>query len=152
MVITVFNEDLVFLDLEVSSQDELFDVMNQHLLDLGYVNEAYLNALKEREATYPTGLAAPVCSVAIPHVDSNYIHKPGIAFVRVSQPISYKEMVTDNDLEVKLFFFLLVKNKEEQVQILSKLMGTFSDDDFLNQLLQGKSKTEILDILTKGVA
>ncbi|CAM2868085.1 PTS sugar transporter subunit IIA [Erysipelothrix tonsillarum] len=148
----MFNEDLIFLDLKVSSQDELFNVMNHHLLELGYVNEAYLDALKEREATYPTGLAAPVCSVAIPHVDSRYIHKPGIAFVRVAQPIAYKEMVSDNDLEVKLFFFLLVKNKDEQVQILSKLMGTFADDDFLNQLLQGKTNKEILDILAKGVA
>lgn len=148
----MFNEDLIFLDLEVSSQDELFNVMNHHLLELGYVNEAYLDALKEREATYPTGLAAPVCSVAIPHVDSRYIHKPGIAFVRVAQPIAYKEMVSDNDLEVKLFFFLLVKNKDEQVQILSKLMGTFADDVFLNQLLQGKTNKEILDILAKGVA
>lgn len=148
----MFNEDLIFLDLEVSSQDELFNVMNHHLLELGYVNEEYLDALKEREATYPTGLAAPVCSVAIPHVDSRYIHKPGIAFVRVAQPIAYKEMVSDNDLEVKLFFFLLVKNKDEQVQILSKLMGTFADDDFLNQLLQGKTNKEILDILAKGVA
>ena len=113
-----------------------------------YVNEEYLDALKKREEEFPTGIKTQVAGLAIPHVDSKYIKKAGIAVVRLKKPILFQEMCTNNDVDVNLVFMLLVKDKSKQVTTLSALMGCFSNEEALKQLMTG-SKTEIIEELEK---
>ena len=60
----------------------------------------------------------------------------------------FQEMCTNNDVDVNLVFMLLVKDKSKQVTTLSALMGCFSNEDALKQLMTG-SKTEIIEELEK---
>ena len=89
-----------------------------------------------------------MAGLAIPHVDSKYIKKAGIAVVRLKKPILFQEMCTNNDVDVNLVFMLLVKDKSKQVTTLSALMGCFSNEEALKQLMTG-SKTEIIEELEK---
>lgn len=57
-------------------------------------------------------------------------------------------MCTNNDVDVNLVFMLLVKDKSKQVTTLSALMGCFSNEEALKQLMTG-SKTEIIEELEK---
>lgn len=144
----MLNEELIYLDMPYSTQNELFEEMSKKLLELGYVNEEYLDALKKREEEFPTGIKTQVAGLAIPHVDSKYIKKAGIAVVRLKKPILFQEMCTNNDVDVNLVFMLLVKDKSKQVTTLSALMGCFSNEEALKQLMTG-SKAEIIEELEK---
>ena len=146
----MLNEELIYLDMPFSTKEELFEEMNKKLLELGYVTEDYLDALKKREEEFPTGLKTQVAGLAIPHVDSKYIKKAGIAVVRLKKPIRFQEMCTNNDVDVNLVFMLLVKDKAKQVTTLSALMGCFADEEALKKLMSG-TKTEIMNELDKIV-
>ena len=145
----MFSSETIELDVMTASQDDLFRLIAEKLQGLGYVNSDYLEALTKRESVFPTGINTPVCSLAIPHTESDYIEKQGIAFVRLKETIRFKEMVSNDPVDVKMLFFLLVKNKAEQVKFLSDLMGKFSDDAFLTALLVGKDESAILETLNE---
>lgn len=49
----MLNEELIYLDMPYSTQNELFEEMSKKFLELGYVNEEYLDALKKREEGFP---------------------------------------------------------------------------------------------------
>ena len=51
------------------STDEFFEVMSKKAVDLGYVTEQFLSAIKKREQDYPTALPVKPYPVAIPHSD-----------------------------------------------------------------------------------
>jgi len=144
----MFSKDLIYLDVHFSNNQELFKKMGDEFLKKGYVLPDYTHALMEREEKYPTGIQIGNINIAIPHVDSNHIKKPGIAFIRPSEPIQFKEMCTDKELKVDLIFMLLVKDKSKQVPVLSALMGKFSDEDYLMSLKNEKDINLLLDKLS----
>lgn len=143
----MFQRELIYLDIHFSDRKDLFTRMGNEFLRKGYVLPEYVDALIEREVKYPTGIQIRNINIAIPHVDSTYIEKPGIAFVRPLEPIEFKEMCTDNELEVGLIFMLLVKDKSRQVPILSALMEKFSDEEYLISLKNEKELNALLDKL-----
>lgn len=143
----MFSEDLIYVNESYSSQDDLFNRISKDFLEKGYVYDSYQQALKQREIKYPTGLQTEVCGIAIPHTEAMHIKKQAIAVVKLDDAITFKEMVGDADVSVKLLFFLLVKEKESQVQVLSNLMGLFSNNDFVNALLKSENKIQILETI-----
>lgn len=147
----MFSEELIYINKNYLSQEDLFDQISTDLLEKGYVKDTYHEALKERELTYPTALQTEVCGIAIPHTEANHIQKQAIAVVRLEKPILFKEMVGDADVPVKLLFFLLVKEKHSQVQVLSNLMSLFSNNHFVNALLESKSKLGLLETISNEV-
>ncbi|MBT2732459.1 PTS sugar transporter subunit IIA [Carnobacterium sp. ISL-102] len=147
----MFSEDLIYLNESYHSQDDLFNQISKDLLEKEYVYDSYQEALKQREMKYPTGLQTEVCGIAIPHTDAIHIKKQAIAVVKLDKGIMFKEMVGDADVSVKLLFFLLVKEKESQVQVLSNLMGLFSNKQFVNALLQSESKIQILETINNEI-
>lgn len=143
----MFSEDLIYINESYSSQDDLFNQISKDFLEKGYVYDSYQQALKQREIKYPTGLQTEVCGIAIPHTEAEHIKKQAIAVVKLKEPVPFKEMVGDANVSVKLLFFLLVKEKESQVQVLSNLMGLFSNNHFINTLLNAENKLEILETI-----
>ena len=59
----MFNCDIMRLDVVATSQDELFQVIADHLQKLGYVTTAYLKAITDRETVFPTGLNTSTCGL-----------------------------------------------------------------------------------------
>ena len=143
----MFQEELIFIDQPFKDSGELFHHMGALLMEKGYVKEDYTKAVIEREENFPTGLQAGSVAVAIPHVDSKYIKKAGIAFVRPSKPIEFKEMCTNRELSVDIIFLLLVKDKAKQVTTLSALMSKFADIEFMEKLKREKRADQILSYL-----
>ena len=65
---TIYKE-LIQLDWEVKDQDEFFDKMTDKLLELGYVKDTFRDAIKTREANYPTALPVE----PYPRISSNHL-------------------------------------------------------------------------------
>ena len=104
---TIYRE-LIQLDWEVKDQDEFFDKMTDKLLELGYVKETFKDAIKTREANYPTALPVEPYPVAIPHSDPENIIKPFIACTRLKNPIKWCEMANNDVQHDVKFIFMLV--------------------------------------------
>lgn len=60
----LFSNDNIFLNVSVGSQDEAIEKAGRALVDNGSVNEAYIQAMKEREQLVSTFMGN---GLAIPH-------------------------------------------------------------------------------------
>ena len=110
---TLICDELCELDLDVRSTDEFFEVMSKKAVDLGYVTEQFLSAIKKREQDYPTALPVKPYPVAIPHSDPINIVKQFIAPVRLKNAISWCEMANnDSILSVQIVFLLGFKRDD----------------------------------------
>lgn len=54
-----FHEDLMFPGLTVADRDELLEALGSAVINAGFAKDTYVDALKERERDFPTGL--PIC-------------------------------------------------------------------------------------------
>lgn len=145
------DTSLVFLDADFSSRDDLFHTMGSWLKDNGYVNEDYREAVCRREEEFPTGLKVPGHQLAIPHTDSEYIEKPGLVFVRPKNPLAFQEMCSGDPVDAEMIFLLLVKDKKDQMPLLSGLMARFGDGELMDRLSRETDPEVIADLLDHRV-
>jgi PTS system galactitol-specific IIA component len=126
---SLFSPDLVFLGVEASSPDELFDKLGAELEKQGCVKPSWYEAIKAREAAYPTGLACPAGPVAVPHTDPEHLVRPYIAVVVPAEPVVFQPMANMGD-EVPAEFIvnLGIQHADGQVEALQALMEIFADE------------------------
>lgn len=147
----MINKDIVFLNRDFKDSRELLSSISEELLSKGYVKDSFREGIMKREEEYPTAIQAENFSLAIPHTDSEHILKPGIAFVRLNNGCDFKEMCTNEDIKVNMAFVLLVKEKEKQVSLLTKLMGLFSNNDILEKLYKENDPSAIEAMLNREI-
>ncbi|PZG13731.1 PTS sugar transporter subunit IIA, partial [Spongiactinospora gelatinilytica] len=75
---SMFTKDLVNLNVNATDANELFNLVGEDAHAKGYANADYVEGLKKREQSYPTGLIFQNLELAIPHVDPEYVVKPFI--------------------------------------------------------------------------
>lgn len=145
------DENIIFLDCTYKTDIELLTGISNKLIENGYVRKTFTKAILDREEIYPTALKVENFGLAIPHTEPEYILKPGMAFVKLKGNCKFKEMCTNKDVEVNMAFILLVKDKEKQVDTLTKLMNLFSKNDILEKLYNENNKSSIVEILNNEI-
>jgi len=149
---TLLHEELVLLDYEAENREDLLYKLASVLNDKGYVKESYIQGVLEREKKFPTGLNTEGVKVALPHTDAKHVNKPAILIAKLKKPVKFKEMgLGENDVEAKLIFMMAVKNPDEQVKTLSKLMGILCQKELLTKLYDSTNESEVVDILSKVI-
>lgn len=147
---TLLHEDLIFLNYEAKSKEELLQSLSSILRERGYVKDSYTKGVLEREKVFPTGLNTEGIKVAIPHTDVEHVNEAAILIAKLKEPVVFKEMGSGiNDVEAKLIFMMAIKNPEDQVKALSKLMSIFSNKEVLISLHNCTTNLEAMDILSK---
>lgn len=122
----MFLKEAVFLNIDAKTPDEVLDYVYNKMFALGYVDEKFQDAVKEREYKYPTGLPGPICDIAVPHTDPEYVKIPFIAVVTTKEGVPFVEMATkDKHLESRIIFVLGFKTGKYQVKILQTLIKRF---------------------------
>lgn len=141
-------KELVALDLEVADQAEFFEKMAEKLCKLGYVKDTYCDALKEREANYPTALPVEPYPVAIPHADTQHIIKPFIAPVRLKGTVEWCEMA-NNDVvhQVRFIFVLGFLKSDEHIELLQVLVDNFQKPELMEKLVKAESEDEYYELV-----
>lgn len=146
--IGLLHEDLIFIDYEVENQKQLLVNLSEVLIKKGYVKKSYKKGILDRENIFPTGLNTEGIKVAIPHTDARHVNVPAIAIVKLKNSVAFKEMGNDTStVEASLIFMLAIKNPEEQINTLSRLMTIFSDGNILKNIYMSKSSEEIIEKL-----
>jgi fructose-specific phosphotransferase system IIA component len=143
----VISEDLIFLDKEVSSQDEIIQLIVDNAQEKGYVSykENLYNAVKKREQEVPTAIGY---SIAIPHGKTDAVSHPFIAFVRAEQEVRWTEK---SEEMVRLIFLIGVPENSENnlhLKFISQLSKRLLDEEFRDKLLNQKNKTGVFEQLS----
>ncbi|HHX24653.1 MAG: PTS sugar transporter subunit IIA [Tepidanaerobacteraceae bacterium] len=145
---TLINADIVMLNEDIVEKDNILALMANRLIDKGYTKQSYLQAVLNREKEYPTGLPTNGVGVAIPHADTKYVLKPGIAVATLKSPVKFNVMGNpEEEVDVKLLFMLALKEPKVQVNVLKKLVSIFQVKELLVKLISINNEKELADTL-----
>lgn len=139
----LFQPELIDLQVQANSEEELFAVIAERLLELGYVYSDYLTGITLRERNFPTGLITQHLNIALPHSDTEYVKKPFIYIVRLKQPVIVRQMGDNQEMLVKDIFFLGIKEPTKQVGLLQLLITLFQEETFM-EALQNVEESEAM--------
>lgn len=129
------NEKLVAVHMPAATMTDAVTQLAGMLVDLGYVRPSYVEAVLEREKTYPTGLPTSGVGTAIPHASSEHTLRPGIAVGTLSAPVKFGELgdVT-SQIDVSVVFMLSVTEPDAQVYLLQSLIDIYKDEALLRRI------------------
>ncbi len=134
--------EYVFVNLEATTPQEVFEGMGGALRTGGMVTDGYVDALAAREENYPTGL--PVgCGVAIPHTDAKYVIHDAIAVATLAHPVSFEGMGGGEDVAVSLVFMLVLGHDQNHVAVLKRVIQGIQDKTFLDSVSATTDADEI---------
>lgn len=144
---------------DVATREDLFEQVAEVLQKKGYVTNGYLEALKEREEAFPTGLKVTLPDsqetiyTAIPHTEVDFCRVNQVIYVRNETALKFQHMINKaEDCYPKSMFFILNNRQDGQTEILANLIGFFTTEGGLAGLEQLSSDAEINQyLLEKGV-
>ena len=105
------------------------------MLAKGVVYESYPQALIEREATFPTGIALERHAVAIPHCEAVHAISPAIYLIRPDTPVNFQQADDDEEIAVSLIIALIVENPTAQLKLLRRLFSELQNPNTIEALL-----------------
>ncbi|AYW50870.1 hypothetical protein C7H83_10520 [Tetragenococcus halophilus] len=142
------NKDLLFLDLEVNSQEDLLRYMAKELNRRENVNEEFIKKVIEREKEFPTGLQIEEIGVAIPHSDIEYVNEPAVALAVLKNPINFYSMEDGKKIiPINVVFMLAVDDGNKQLKLLQEIMGLIQSKETLKNIIEADTKEEILELI-----
>jgi galactitol PTS system EIIA component len=106
------------------------------MLARGVVHETYPQALLEREAAFPTGIALEQHAVAIPHCEAVHARSPAIYLIRPDKPVLFRRADDDGEIAVSLIIALIVENPDAQLKLLRRLFSELQNPATLEALLR----------------
>ena len=140
--------ELVFFGESFDDQEDFFKKSSKKLLELGYVTEGYFKAVVEREASYPTGLALENISIAIPHTNPEFIVNPFIAAYHLRNAVAFTQMATrDVTIQSEFILALGIKEPQEQVGMLSKIIEVLNDPEFVKEYQSLSNQEQLVKLL-----
>lgn len=145
------KDPLVFAQENFSSREELFEQVAQKASDLGWVREDFLDRIKTREETFPTGIQLMSMGAAIPHTDAECILEEFVAVITLQDSVVFQSM-EDNNQQVKaqIVFVLGLNQPHAQLEMLQSLMGLLQNESALSELLLANTATELVSAIKKN--
>lgn len=140
--------EFVIMDLEVSSKQELLEIMATRFEENGIVKDTYKQAVLDREEVYPTGLLLGDINIAIPHCDNKHANTNAIAIAKLTKPITFKYMADPEiDVPVSFAIMLSISNPKDQVPVLSSMIEVLSKQENMKELILAESAEQIINII-----
>lgn len=135
----------IFTGLTLRSSSEVIGQLADHLLRRGKVHPSYRHAVEQRELEMPTGLPLEDgLAVAVPHTDPHHVIASGAAVATLREPVTFRSMDDpDKELPVRLVFMLALRNKEEQLEMLSAIGRLIQDNKTLQSLCEATESGQI---------
>lgn len=135
----ILTEDSIVLGATAAGRDEAIDQAGQLLVRSGSVDESYITAMHDREASVSTFMGN---GLAIPHGTNeakSAINKPAMSFTRYDQPVDWNgKPVT--------FVIGIAGADGEHLELLQKVAKIFSKKSSVAELEKAQSTQEVLDI------
>lgn len=140
----ILAKENILLDLKSVDKDEAIKMAGQLLVDGGYVEEEYIQAMLEREEIVSTYIGN---GIAIPHgvgSSKDRIKESGIVVLQFPEGVDFGD---DN----KAYLVLGIAGKDnEHLKILSSIATTLEDKETVEKLVKTKDVNSIQKILTSN--
>lgn len=142
----IINDKLIDLNVNVNSQQDMFDYLADLAACQGRVtdSEAIKLGLQAREQESTTGFGK---EVAIPHTKNKAVKEPTIIILRNKNNLEWHSL---DGKPVNTVINLLVPDNQADIHLkmLARLSRQMMHNDFL-EILKSGSKTDILAIITQ---
>lgn len=132
-------KECVNLEPQPLSRMEVIERMAKQLVDSGYVEEGFVESALSREWQSSTYIGG---GIAIPHGNTRYIRKPGIAVSRFVPPIEW------GDDSVTYVFMLAINLsvREKVEQLFAEISALMEDGQRLEQLKRQLTVEDFLNL------
>lgn len=148
MIWEKMNPAMILTDLEAASADEVLEKVGDAVIRAGYAKESYVQALKDREKDYPTGLDVDGIGVAIPHTSVEHVLKSGVAIATLKEPVTFVQMGTDDETtEVEVVFMLAVTDPSGHIDELQQILAILQDTAVLQKLMNAENAQQIIELI-----
>jgi len=133
----------ISLDATASSREEAVRICGELLVELGAIDQAYADAMWEREQIFPSEIGG---GFAIPHgTDESRVHVKfdQLVFVRFSTPFTWSSEEVQACVGI-------ASQGDGHVELLGTLAELLLDDDARNFLLTSSDAEAIRQVLITG--
>ncbi|TNF23743.1 MAG: PTS fructose transporter subunit IIC [Vibrionaceae bacterium] len=145
MITKLINEDLIKLDLQATSKEEVFKELVSILYTQGRISDQtqFLADIKERETLGNTGFED---GVAIPHAKSTAVLAPAVVIGVSQSGIDYG---AEDGLPSKLFFMIASPDggDNHHIEVLAELSSKLIEDGFIDAFLNATTSEQALALL-----
>ncbi|MCE7586477.1 fructose-specific PTS transporter subunit EIIC [Vibrio fluvialis] len=145
MITKLINEDLIKLDLQATSKEEVFKELVSILYTQGHISDQtqFLADIKERETLGNTGFED---GVAIPHAKSTAVLAPAVVIGVSQSGIDYG---AEDGLPSKLFFMIASPDggDNHHIEVLAELSSKLIEDGFIDAFLSATTSEQALALL-----
>jgi len=133
-----------------TSTEEVLREIGEYAVDRGYAEGGYVEAVLNRESTYPTGLSIPAESfgIAIPHADPEHVLEEAVVLGLPEEPVAFRSMDDpDQSVDVEAVLLLLTEGSDGYAAFLSNLANLFQGDAFVDVVRTGDAQAvlELVD-------
>ncbi len=138
----IFNKNLIFLDLDFKSKNDLLKYLCKQLTKQKIVKKGFFDSVQQREKLTSTEI---INGLAIPHGDKKYVLKSKIAVARLEKPIQWSE---NKSRSINFVFLLALKNREKAKEFFIIFNQIVRNQKFLDKILKAKSAEQIFKLLS----
>ncbi|WP_407333473.1 PTS mannitol transporter subunit IICBA [Enterovibrio sp. 27052020O] len=138
----------VHLGLRADNKEDAIRFAGERLVELGYVEPEYVDAMFAREKLVSTYLGE---SIAVPHGTieaKDKVKKTGIVICQYPAGVRFTD---DEDDVAKLVIGIAAKN-DEHIQVITAITNALDDPDAIERLSSTTDVNEVLEILSSTEA
>ena len=130
----MFDAKIALFHQHAASKEDALKLLADEVMSSGVAKDSFYDAIITREKNFATGLSLNKMCVAIPHTDPEHVNKTQVAFMSLTEPVTFIEMGTeDKEIPVTMMFMLALKEAHQQLDMLMKLMDVFQNDDLMDR-------------------
>jgi len=145
-------KELTLVNIKASNSEDVIRQVGKVLYDSGFVKDTYVDAVVEREKIYPTGLQLKDIGIAMPHTDSEHVHKSGICIAALTNPITFEHMgMPETKVEAEIIFMMSILDPGEHIDNLKKLLDVFGSEDVVREFKAAKTQEELYSVAAKYI-
>ncbi|WCP67501.1 PTS mannitol transporter subunit IICBA [Vibrio tubiashii] len=136
-------QENIHLGLSASNKEDAIRFAGNKLVEMGYVEPEYVDAMFEREKLVPTYLGE---SIAVPHGTieaKDKVKKTGIVICQYPAGIQFTD---DQDDVAKLVIGIAAKN-DEHIQVITTITNALDEPEAIETLTSTQDVAKILNIL-----
>lgn len=141
------DKDLFIKNVDFENQNTLFENIGKILIGKDYVVPEYIEAIKEREKSYPTGITTSSFCVAIPHVDAKYAKANTMYVVTSEKGIEFEDAEEDRNIKAKIAFGIVIKNHDSHIDFLVQISRLIQNEELLEKIYLAKNTDEMKKLL-----
>ncbi len=134
----------IHLGLEAENKEQAIRYAGNKLVELGYAEPEYVDAMFEREQMVSTYLGE---SIAVPHgtvAAKDRVIKTGIVICQYPSGVQFGE---DKEDVAKLVIGIAAKN-DEHIQVITAITNALDDPDNIEKLTQTTDVEDVINILS----